>query len=139
MQISAATTQKGQAFEGKGVGAHKFKPHCFSPNAVPFSPNSKQPVIPFAKPSLKGLTGQAPINKTPQFPPTPSTIIKPPRFYSNQSLIIPRSKPNLGNVVNVVSDSDKECICEREDGIVICQRLVKNFTKRKQSLVEYFF
>ncbi|CAD5215664.1 unnamed protein product [Bursaphelenchus okinawaensis] len=55
----------------------------------------------------------------PQFPPTPKTIIKPPRFYSNQSLIVPRSKPT-GPTTE--SENNKECVCERPEAIVICRK-----------------
>ncbi|KAI6215281.1 hypothetical protein M3Y94_00367300 [Aphelenchoides besseyi] len=69
------------------------------------------PTVPFAKP-----------RPVPQFPPTPSTIIKPPRFYSNQSLIVPRSKPNVSKDRVEAKPDDASCICERDEGIVICQK-----------------
>jgi hypothetical protein len=122
MQVSQTTN--GTAFEGKG----DFKPHRFPPTPStstpyakkPFAAYAKQPYskhpIPIAKPSAQSF------NKPPaQFPPTPSTIIKPPRFYSNQSLIVPRSKPNLSGTDNRAHE-EEDCICERDDAIIICQK-----------------
>lgn len=92
----------------------------FQPHVAPFSKPSV--VVPFSKPSFINKAPQA----APQFPPTPSTIIKPPRFYSNQIFIVPRAKPTGSDAVSgVVQATDSgDCICEREDAIIICQKWI---------------
>ncbi|CAD5221612.1 unnamed protein product [Bursaphelenchus xylophilus] len=65
----------------------------------------------------------------PQFPPTPQTIIKPPRFYSNNIFIVPRSKP--GTHIPE-SDTTKECVCERPEAIVICRKCGSELLGRVQ-------
>ncbi|KAI6170990.1 hypothetical protein M3Y97_01093100 [Aphelenchoides bicaudatus] len=142
MQVSQPQQQQPTqqvAFETKGA-PHKMpfnpaaKPFKFSGGKAPFGkphhvvPFSKPSVTPFPKPSFAGKPQQAPA----QFPPTPSTIIKPPRFYSNQIFIVPRSKPGTETITGDQAAIDGDCICERGDAIIICQKCGSELIGRAQ-------
>ncbi|KAI6240143.1 hypothetical protein M3Y99_00501000 [Aphelenchoides fujianensis] len=123
MQVSPAKSRNPGFERPKLGGMDSSSP--FKGRIHPAAASTSVP--PFAKP-----------RPTPQWPPTPSSIIKPPRFYSNQSMIVPRSKPNVSKdrLEPRGSTLDKECICERDEGIVICQKCGSELLGRVQQKCE---
>lgn len=62
-----------------------------------------------AKPAFK--------RPTPQFPPTPQTVVKPPRFYPNRPLSPKVSLPDA-----TAATVPTNCICDRPPAMTICRK-----------------
>lgn len=56
----------------------------------------------------------------PQFPPTPQTVVKPPRFYPNRP-----ASPKVSSAEVAASSIPKNCICDRPPAMIICRKYVR--------------